>query len=108
MQETMWTSLGKDSSSAPDEEKVSSLAAIAKVNKLTATRPDRRFPNQNQINNCWCVKGRPRGPQRREKTKKREDPWRGGTGKSILLHSCWARCAPTAAAGPDRACARTN
>ena len=38
-----------------DDNKVASLAAIAKINKLSPTRPDRRFPNQNQLNNCWTA-----------------------------------------------------
>lgn len=52
MQETVFGALNKDASSV-DESKINALAAIAKVNKLTPTRPDRRFPNQNQLNNCW-------------------------------------------------------
>ena len=43
-----------------DDAKVESLAKILEVsstNKAAThpTRPDKRFPNQNQVNNCWCV-----------------------------------------------------
>lgn len=51
MQETIFNGLHKDKEVSA--EKIASLAAIAKVNKLTPNRPDRRFPNQNQLNNCW-------------------------------------------------------
>jgi hypothetical protein len=32
---------------------VSSLANILGNSKLHGTKPDYRFPNQNQLNNCW-------------------------------------------------------
>ena len=51
MKETVFGALKKEPEF--DEAKLNSLAAIAKINKLSATRPDRRFPNQNQLNNCW-------------------------------------------------------
>jgi hypothetical protein len=38
-----------------DDAKVASLAAIAKINKLKPSQLDRRFPNQNQLNNCWTA-----------------------------------------------------
>ena len=67
MKETVFGALKKEPEF--DEAKLNSLAAIAKLNKLTPTRPDRRFPNQNQLNNCWtafneyqlCVDRRGRG-----------------------------------------------
>lgn len=31
------------------------LAKILATSKLTPTRPDRRFPNCNQLNNCWTA-----------------------------------------------------
>lgn len=36
-----------------EEDKVAALAHIMQHNKLAATKPDYRFPNQNQVNNCW-------------------------------------------------------
>ncbi len=51
MQESMWGALKKDKE--VDDKTLTSLATIAKINKLVPTRPDRRFPNQNQLNNCW-------------------------------------------------------
>jgi hypothetical protein len=51
MKETVGGALKKDFEL--DDHKVASLAAIAKINKLSPTRLDRRFPNQNQLNNCW-------------------------------------------------------
>ena len=67
MKDTVFSALHKQPDF--DEKKLNSLAAIAKMNKLTPTRPDRRFPNQNQLNNCWttfneyqlCVEKRGRG-----------------------------------------------
>jgi predicted ArsR family transcriptional regulator len=53
--QTMWQGYHKDPSDALSEEKVASLAAILKQSAYTPTRNDRRFPNQNQVNNCWCV-----------------------------------------------------
>jgi hypothetical protein len=53
MQLQVWAALGKDESTAPESSTIDALAAIAKTNKLTPSRPDRRFPNQNQINTCW-------------------------------------------------------
>jgi hypothetical protein len=53
MKETVGGALKKDFEL--DDNKVASLAAIAKINKLSPTRPDRRFPNQNQLNNCWTA-----------------------------------------------------
>lgn len=52
-QQTMWRGLGKDASEELPEEKVAALANIVKNSQLTPTRNDRRFPNQNQVNNCW-------------------------------------------------------
>ena len=54
MKEQVFGALKKNDE-AVDEAKVASLAAIAKINKLTTSRPDRRFPNQNQLNNCWTA-----------------------------------------------------
>jgi hypothetical protein len=31
------------------------LAKVLASQKLAPTRNDRRFPNQNQAPNCWCV-----------------------------------------------------
>ena len=67
MKETVFGALKKEPEF--DEAKLNSLAAIAKLNKLSPTRPDRRFPNQTQLNNCWtafneyqlCVDRRGRG-----------------------------------------------
>lgn len=54
--ETVMRSLGKDPVAAPlSTDKVASLAKIMEINALSPTRPDRRFPNTNQANNCWYV-----------------------------------------------------
>ncbi len=53
VQEKMWAEAGKEEGDAPDAAFITSVAAVLKSNKLTPTRPDRRFPNQNQVNNCW-------------------------------------------------------
>jgi hypothetical protein len=34
---------------------VDAMAWVMKNNTTTPTRVDRRFPNVNQANNCWCV-----------------------------------------------------
>jgi len=36
-----------------EETTVDSLANILQNSKLQGTKPDYRFPNQNQLNNCW-------------------------------------------------------
>jgi hypothetical protein len=36
-----------------EDSKVEGLASILQHNKLKSTVPDYRFPNQNQLNNCW-------------------------------------------------------
>jgi hypothetical protein len=54
--ETVMRAYGKD----PEEvkfspEKINSIARIAEISAMNPTRPDRRFPNTNQANNCWFV-----------------------------------------------------
>jgi len=52
---------GKEVEEVPLEATLAkSLVKVADVNPLTPTRPDRRFPNTNQANNCWCVPRRRR------------------------------------------------
>jgi hypothetical protein len=52
---TVAASLGKPDHELADDQ-LKALAAIAESSKLTPTRPDRRFPNTNQVNNCWCAR----------------------------------------------------
>jgi hypothetical protein len=57
MHSTVMSALGKDPVEKPlSDEKVAALAKILEKNRLTPTRNDRRFPNQNQANNCWFVR----------------------------------------------------
>lgn len=53
MQQTIWAGLGKDPSEGLTDDQVAALAKVMETNKLTPARPDRRFPNTNQLNNCW-------------------------------------------------------
>lgn len=39
----------------PSKEWVEATAAVLKASNTTPTRPDRRFPNTNQANNCWTA-----------------------------------------------------
>ncbi len=52
MASVVYGATGRDMSGVSDE-KIEQFAAVARVNRLTPNRPDRRFPNQNQLNNCW-------------------------------------------------------
>ena len=52
-QESMFAALGKKEAEVPSDAQVAALAKILEINKLTPTRPDRRFPNTNQLNFCW-------------------------------------------------------
>lgn len=55
----LWGAMGKDATEgAPTDAEVAVLAAAVFKSKLTSTRNDRRFPNTNQANSCWCVRGR--------------------------------------------------
>ena len=49
--ETMTSAMKR--STEMDDGKVDSLAYILHNSKLVSTKPDYRFPNQNQLNNCW-------------------------------------------------------
>jgi hypothetical protein len=37
------------------EDFVKGIALLSTSNPTTSTRVDRRFPNVNQANNCWCA-----------------------------------------------------
>lgn len=52
-QETLYAGLGKDPVGAVSDENIAALAKVLETSKLTPTRPDRRFPNTNQLHNCW-------------------------------------------------------
>jgi hypothetical protein len=49
-------------------EWLASMAKAMKENPLAPTRLDRRFPNVNQANNCWCVAGCSASVPRRRRT----------------------------------------
>ena len=52
--ETIAGGLGKNVEEKPvSEGKVDALAKIAEINALSSTKPDRRFPNTNQVLTCW-------------------------------------------------------
>lgn len=54
-QETLYAGLGKDPEGAVSDENIAALAKVLETSKLTPTRPDRRFPNTNQLHNCWTA-----------------------------------------------------
>ena len=81
-----------------DDEKVNNLAHILSHNKLTATKPDYRFPNTNQLNNCWqtmneyqvCVEQR--GKEDVSCLQRARDYSSVCPAKWIEVRSCWAGC----------------
>lgn len=52
MHQVVFSGLHKEVEELP-EERVAALAKTLEAGKLTPTRPDRRFPNKNQVNQCW-------------------------------------------------------
>lgn len=54
MNNVMAAAYGKDKFDMEGTQR-NALAKILATSKLTASRPDRRFPNCNQLNNCWYV-----------------------------------------------------
>ena len=53
MHDRVFAALGKDPAEGLDESTTASFAKIMETSKLSINRPDRRFPNMNQLNNCW-------------------------------------------------------
>lgn len=52
MHAQVWKAYGK-SEELPEEKTEALAGLIEKSQSLSLTRPDRRFPNMNQVNACW-------------------------------------------------------